>query len=62
MSSARITYTLRLDVMPESELNVLAAAYAFILQCHDEKKAAEGNGGEDDRKGVEDVPAKSSIP
>jgi hypothetical protein len=62
MTSARITYSPREDVPPASELDTLAAVYAFILQCRADKKAAGTSGGEDDGKGVDHVPANASIP
>ena len=62
MDSARVTYAPRSEATPESGLNALAAVYAFILQCHDKKKAAGSSGGEDDGKGANHVPAKASIP
>jgi hypothetical protein len=62
MDSARVTYAPRADATPEGELAALAAVYAFILECHAKKKAAEASGGEDDGKGDKRVPATSSIP
>lgn len=62
MTSARITYSPREDASPESELDTLAAVYAFILQCHADNNAAGTSGGEDDGIGAENVPAKTSIP
>lgn len=35
--SSRITYTPRPDATPEGELNALAAVYAFVLKCGEEK-------------------------
>ncbi len=62
MDSARVTYTARPDATPESGAKALAAVYAFILECHAKKKAAEASGGEDDGKGDQHVPATRSIP
>jgi hypothetical protein len=45
-NSSRITYTSLPDVTPESELQTLAAVYAFILECHARRKATEGSDGE----------------
>jgi hypothetical protein len=42
-----IVYTPRPDTSPELEAAVLAAAYHYILRCHEEKKAVEASGGED---------------
>ena len=42
MSDApHIIYTERADTTAETELNVLATVYRFILDCHAKKKAAE---------------------
>jgi hypothetical protein len=46
-NSSRITYTSLPDVTPESELQTLAAVYAFILECHAKRKADEGSDDED---------------
>jgi hypothetical protein len=62
MTSAGVTYATRSDATPESELDTLAAVYAFVLQCHAERKAAGTSGGEDDGIGADNVPAKRSIP
>jgi hypothetical protein len=62
MSDARIVYIPRPDANPDIEVATLAAVYAFILDCHAKKKAAEGSGGDDDGKGANHVPAKTSIP
>jgi hypothetical protein len=62
MDNVRITYKPQPDATPESELAVLAAIYAFILDCHAKKKAAEASGGQDDGKRDKSVPANSSIP
>jgi hypothetical protein len=44
-NSTRITYTSLPDVTLESELQTLAAVYAFILECHARRKATEGSDG-----------------
>jgi hypothetical protein len=41
VSAPRITYVLRPDATQEDELNALAAAYRFILECHAQKRTAE---------------------
>ena len=41
MDSPSLTYTPRPDTAPEAELNALANAYRFILDCHAKKMAAE---------------------
>ncbi len=42
-----ITYTPRPDVTPEGELTALAAVYRFVVERHEEKKAAGADGGEE---------------
>ncbi len=56
----RIIYTPRSDVKPENECDALASVYAFILRCHDEKRAA-GQSGQDSAKGDHDDRAKAII-
>ena len=41
MSNPRITYTPHPDASPESELEVLANIYAYLIRNHDSKRAAE---------------------
>ncbi len=41
MDRPRVTYTPRSDATPETELNVLANVYRFILDSHAKKMAAE---------------------
>ena len=36
-----ITYTPHPDASPESELDVLANIYAYLIRTHDSKRAAE---------------------
>jgi hypothetical protein len=38
MNSFGIVYRSRADAEPEGELNALATAYRFILNCHERKK------------------------
>jgi hypothetical protein len=47
----RTGYTPRPGTTPESEAETLATVYAFILRCHEEKKAAETSSGADAAKG-----------
>jgi hypothetical protein len=49
-SEVEITYTSRLDVTSEGELNALAAVYRFILDCRREKKGTRP-GAPDDAEG-----------
>jgi hypothetical protein len=37
---SRVTYTPRPGTTPEAELAALAAVYAFVIQAHEQKKAA----------------------
>jgi hypothetical protein len=46
MGSTRLTYSPRPDATPESELDALAAVYAFVLKCQ-EQTAAEQSGRDD---------------
>jgi hypothetical protein len=41
MGSSRLTYSPLPDATPEDELDALVAAYKFILECHESKKAAD---------------------
>lgn len=48
MSESRITYTARTDATLESEREVLASVFAFVLRIHQEReKAACANRSED---------------
>jgi hypothetical protein len=62
MAGVRVTYELRPDATPESELNALSACYAFILQRHQEKQKATRPGGPDDAKEIKNVRAETIIP
>ena len=59
MSKPAIRYRPRLDATPESELEVLAAVYSFVLQRHENRKAAF-RGGCVDNKGGESDQSKAS--
>ena len=50
MRAPRITYVSRPDATQEGELNALAAAYRFILDCHVKKVGGPGT-VPDDAKG-----------
>src|SRR5215217_7573523 len=45
------TYRPRSDATPEGELSALAAVYAFVLKCHEQKLAAGGGDGENTAEG-----------
>ena len=51
MNKQRVTYTPRPDATPETEIQVLAEVYRFVLDCHKSKTAAESTGGQDDANG-----------
>lgn len=61
MSKPRITYIPHPDTTHDQKLDVLAAVYRFVLECHAEKKAA-GQSGPDDAKEIDDDRATRIIP
>jgi hypothetical protein len=61
-SNNRISYTPCSDATPESELDALAAVYAFILEAHARKKAAVPSGPENGVKEDQHVHTRGSIP
>jgi hypothetical protein len=61
MGSARIVYTPR-DATPEGELNALAAAYRFILDCHTKKKVTRPSSPDDAEDLENDRTATDVIP
>jgi hypothetical protein len=62
MTSARVSYTPLPDATPESELDALAAVYAFVLEAHAKKKAAAPSGQEGDVRKEQDAHIEDSIP
>ena len=40
MDRSRLVYVPREDATPEGELAALAAAFSFVIRCHEAKKAA----------------------
>jgi hypothetical protein len=48
VDSARIIYTPRPDITPESEATALAAVYKFVLDCRAKKKGRPTTSGPDD--------------
>jgi hypothetical protein len=64
MSSARITYSERPDVTPETETAVLGAVYRFIIDCHAKKNAATvtSSDGDDPERRSDEIRAEASIP
>ncbi len=61
-----IIYTSRQDATPGSEVDDLAAVYAFVLECHEKKNAAgvTSTNGDDAKKGSlkHEVRANTSLP
>jgi hypothetical protein len=51
MSNPAIRYRPRLDATPEAELEVLAAVYSFVIQRHENRKAAFSGGCVDTKGG-----------
>jgi hypothetical protein len=62
MSSSLIRYHQRRHVKPETERVIVSRVYAFVLEKHYEKKAAESAGGVNDGKGTEHAPANGIVP
>ena len=61
-SKGRIDYTPLSRVTPESELDALAAVFAFVLEAHARKKAATPSGQEDDARKDHNAHTEDSIP
>lgn len=57
-----IDYTPLLDATPESELDALAAVYAFVLECHERRKVADATGDPNEVKENDDVDPAGSLP
>jgi hypothetical protein len=62
MNSARVTYIPLPDATPETELDALVAVYAFVLECHESRKAADATGDRNEVKEDNDVDPRQSIP
>jgi len=62
MNKPTLGYTPLPDATPESELDALAAVYAFILQCHERRRVADATGDRNEVKEVEDVDPTGSLP
>jgi hypothetical protein len=60
-AKATITYTPRPDATPETELNALAAVYAFVLDCHSKKIPAPEPDGRNDDAIVSDTEEVSHV-
>ena len=46
MDKPDVGYTPRPGSTREGEIQALAAVYAFVIRCHEQKKAAEAEGGQ----------------
>ena len=62
MASSHIKYTPRPDATPETELDALAAMYAFVLECQAKKEAADATGDRNEVKEVTDIDPKHRLP
>jgi hypothetical protein len=60
VNKPRVVYQPRVDASPETEVNVLAAVYRFILDCHAKKKGTRP-GAHDDAERRSSDGAKTSI-
>jgi len=50
------------EATPEGELAALVAAYKFILECHESRKAADPTGDPNEAKEDKDLDPKRSLP
>jgi hypothetical protein len=57
-----IRYTPLPDATPESELDALAAVYAFVLDCHASRGVAGCVGDRNEVKEDKDVDPKGRVP
>ena len=62
MHEPTIAYTPLPDATPESELDALAAVYAFILECHERRKVTGRVGNPIEVKEDNDVDPTGSLP
>jgi hypothetical protein len=62
VSDRRLTYTPLPDTTEESDLDALAAVYAFVLEAYETKKAAAPSGQEDDVRKDQNAHIDKSIP
>ena len=61
MSGTRITYNARPDATPESEREILASVYAFVLRTHQEKQKSSSTNPTEDVEGNPDDPGAAPI-
>ena len=57
-----INYTPLPEATPESELDALAAVYAFVLERHERRKVADATGNRNEVKEDKDVDPTGSLP
>jgi len=62
MHKPTLGYTPLPDATPESELDALAAVYAFIRGCHEHRKGADSTGDPIEVKEDNDVDPTGSLP
>ena len=62
MDNTHLTYTPLPEATPESELDALAAVFAFVLECHERRKVADSTGDRNEVKEDEDVDPTGSLP
>ena len=62
MDNARLTYTPLADATPERELDALVAVFKFILQCDENRKAADLTGDRNEVKEVEAIDPEQRLP
>ena len=57
-----IRYTPLSDATPESDLDALATVYAFVLECHENKKVADSTDDPNEVKEDEEVDPRQKLP
>jgi hypothetical protein len=62
MASSRLTYTPLPDATPEGELDALVAAYKFILECHESRKAADPTDDPNEAKEDKELDPERRLP
>ena len=62
MVEPSLFYVPREDATPEGKLATLAAVYAFILECHENRKAAEKTDGDEGGEAAEHKRAEGTAP
>jgi len=62
MDKPTLAYVPLPEATPESELDALVAVYAFVLECHKSRKAADATGDRNEVKEDKDVDPTGSLP